>query len=72
MLTLKTSVAAAILLSTAAASAGAGYLVTKATMQANVALRCPNVPAASTSGSAQPQPFPPLGNVPSTSGGKQW
>jgi hypothetical protein len=71
MLTLKTSVAAAILLGTAAASAGAGYLV-KATMQANVVLRCPNLPASPASGSAQPQPFPSLGNVPSATGGKQW
>ena len=71
MLTLKTSVAAAILLGTAAASAGAGYLV-KATMQANVVLHCPKLPAASASGSAQPRPFPPLGTVPSTTGGKQW
>jgi hypothetical protein len=71
MLTLRTSVAAAVLVGTAVASAGAGYLV-KATLEANVVLHCPNVPAASDSGSAQPRTFPPLGNVPSTTGGKQW
>jgi hypothetical protein len=71
MLTLKTSVAAAILVGTAALSAGAAYLVTKSTMQASVAVSCP-APLASTAPSAQSRAFPPLGNLPSTTGGKQW
>lgn len=72
MLTLKTPVAAAILVGTAAASAGAAYLVTKATMQANIALSCPGASSPTASAPVQTRHFPPLGNVPSTTGGKQW
>ena len=72
MLTLKTSVGAAILAGTAAASAGAAYLVTKATVQASVTMSCPASSAPSASPPVQSRSFPPLGNVPPTSGGKQW
>jgi hypothetical protein len=72
MLTLKMSVAAAVLVATAAASAGTAYLVTKATMRTNIALSCPTTPRASTSISPQARPFPPLGNLPSTTGGQKW
>jgi hypothetical protein len=68
MLILKTSIAAAILAGTVTISAGASYLVTKATMKANVTANCP----ATAPTPAQPRAFPPLGNVPSTTGGKQW
>lgn len=68
MLTLKASVAAAVLAGTAAISAGAGYLVTKATMQANVALSCPST---STKPAAPVRPDLPPGTVPSYKG-KQW
>jgi hypothetical protein len=68
MLTLKTSVAAAILVGTATVSAGASYFVTKATMHTNVTVNCPAPAAPST----QSQAFPPLGNLPSTTGGKKW
>ena len=42
MLTLKASVAVAILAGTALASAGAGYAVSRATMTAQVAVSCPS------------------------------
>ncbi|MGI4796821.1 MAG: hypothetical protein ACRYG8_22765 [Janthinobacterium lividum] len=41
MLTLKASVAVAILAGTALASAGAGYAVSRTTMTAQVAVACP-------------------------------
>ena len=72
MLILKTSVAAAVLVGTAALSAGAAYLVTKAKMQADVTVSCPAPSASATAPPAQPRAFPPLGNLPSTKGGKQW
>ena len=72
MLTLKTSLAAAILVGTATLSAGAAYLVTRAKMQANVTVSCPAPPASAAAPPAQPRAFPPLGNLPSTTGGKQW
>jgi len=72
MVTLKTSAAAAILVGTAALSAGAAYLATKLTMQANVTVSCPAPPASPVAPPAQSRAFPPLGNVPATTGGKQW
>lgn len=69
MLTLKTSVAAAILVGTAAISAGASYMVTKATMNAKVTVNCPTPPITPP---VQSHAFPPLGNLPSTTGGKKW
>ena len=72
MLTLKIPVAAAIFAGALAASAGATYLVTKVTMQADLKVSCP---AASTQSAVAPvraRSFPPLGNLPSTTGGKQW
>lgn len=68
MLTLKASVAAAILAGTAAISAGAGYLVTRATMRTDVAVSCPST----TSAPAAPaRPDLPAGTVPNYKG-KQW
>jgi hypothetical protein len=64
MLTMKVSVAAAILAATAAAGAGAGCLVTLATTQVNVAMHCPVA--------ADSRGFPPMGEKPSLTGGKQW
>jgi len=72
MVTLKTSVATAILVGIAALSADAAYLATKATMQANVTVSCPAPPARPVAPPAQSRAFPPLGNVPSSTGGKQW
>jgi hypothetical protein len=68
MLKLKISVAAAILATTAAVSAGASYFVTKATFQNNVNIDCPlqSSPAADNRGV-------PLGGPPlPTNQGKQW
>lgn len=42
MLSLKASVAVAILAGTALASAGAGYVVSRATMTTQVAVSCPS------------------------------
>lgn len=68
MLTLKTSVAATILVGTAAIAAGASYLVTRTTMQANVAVSCP-APAAPTVENRGV----PLGGAPlPTNQGKKW
>ena len=41
MLTLKASVAAAVLAGTALVSAGAGYAISRATLTAQVAVSCP-------------------------------
>ena len=72
MLTLKTSVAAAIFVGTATVSAGASYLVTKATMHANVTVNCPAPSEPRAAPATQAHAFPPLGNLPSTTGGKKW
>jgi hypothetical protein len=68
MLTLKTSVAAAILAGTAALSAGAGYVVTKATIQTNVAVSCPTPGAPSAENHSVPLGGPPL----PTNQGQKW
>ncbi|MDT7952804.1 MAG: hypothetical protein RQ966_14975 [Acetobacteraceae bacterium] len=68
MLTLKISVAIVILAGTAAVAAGASYLVTRTTMQANVAVSCP-APVAS----AAENRSVPLGGLPlPTNQGKKW
>jgi len=72
MLTLKTSVAAAILAGTAAVSAGAGYVVSRATMTAQVVVSCPQPAPAAAPVAPQPKPFPPLGNLPPTTGGQKF
>jgi hypothetical protein len=66
MLNVKVSIALAILAATAATSAGAGYLVTLATTQVNVSTHCPASPQSQSRG------FLPLGDLPATTGGKQW
>jgi hypothetical protein len=68
MLTLKTSVAAAILAGTAAVSAGAGYVVTKAAVQANVTVSCPTPVTPSADNRGVPLGGPPL----ATNQGKKW
>jgi hypothetical protein len=72
MLSIKASVAAAIIAGTAAASAGTAYLVTRASLRADITASCLTTPTQSTRLPAQTRSFPPLGNVPSTTGGKQW
>jgi hypothetical protein len=67
MMTLKASVAAAVLAGAVTATAGITYVVTKASM--NVSVSCPAPIAAAPPAS---RPFPPRGDVPPTTGGKQW
>jgi hypothetical protein len=57
MVNLKTSVAIAVLTSTALASAGVGYVVSRATINAQVAVSCPPSPAV-TAAPVQPQALP--------------
>jgi len=68
MLTVKASVAAAVLAATAAVSAGAGYLVTKATLRTDVTVSCPKLPAPAVSDRGVPLGGPPL----PTNHGKKW
>jgi hypothetical protein len=70
MLTLKASAAAAIVVGTAAASAGAGYVVSRATMAAQVAVSCP-APAAPDASSELPHSFP-SGPAPALNTGKKF
>jgi hypothetical protein len=67
MLTLKASVATAMLAGTALVSAGAGYAVSQATMTAQVSVTCPT-PAAAL---VLPHSLPP-GPVPELNAGKKW
>jgi hypothetical protein len=67
MMTLRASVAAAIITGAVAGSAGITYVATKASM--NVTVSCPAPAAAAPPAS---RPFPPRGDVPPTTGGKQW
>lgn len=67
MMTLKASVAAAILVGAVAGTAGITYVATKASM--DVSVSCP-APVASTPPTSRP--FPPRGDVAPTTGGKQW
>ena len=67
MLTLKAPVAAAVLAGTALVSAGAGYVVSQATMTAQVSVTCP-APAAAP---VLPHSLPP-GPVPELNAGKKW
>ncbi len=71
MLTLKASMAVAILAGTALVSAGAGYAVSRATMTAQVSVVCPSLQAAPAV-IPQSKSFPPLGVVPSTTGGQKF
>jgi hypothetical protein len=68
MLTLKTSVAAAILAGTAAISAGASYVVTKATIQTRITVGCPTPSASTPERRGVPLGGPPL----PTNQGKKW
>jgi hypothetical protein len=68
VLTLKTSIAVAILAGTATLSAGAGYLVTKATVQANATANCPGPRAPTIENRSVPLGGPPL----PTDQGQKW
>ena len=70
MLTLKASVAVAILAGTALASAGAGYVVSRTTMTAQVAVSCP-APIAPTAQPERPWSLPP-GPTPDIHGGQKF
>ena len=72
MLTLKASVAAAVLAGTALLSAGAGYAISRATLTEQVAVTCPQTPSAAVPAVPRPNAFPPLGNLPSTTGGQNF
>jgi hypothetical protein len=67
MLTVKASAAAAVVLGTAAISAGAGYAVSKATTVATIAVSCPAVASAA----ALPHSLP-NGGRPLPLNGKKW
>jgi capsular polysaccharide biosynthesis protein len=68
MLNLKISVAATILATTAAVSAGASYFVTKPTFQNNVNIDCPRQSSPAADNRGVPLGGPPL----PTNQGKQW
>jgi hypothetical protein len=70
MLTLKASIAASVLAGTALASAGAGYVVSRTTMTAQVAVSCPT-PAANASAPEPPHALP-NGPTISATKGKEW
>jgi hypothetical protein len=66
-MTLKATAAAAILVGAIAGTAGVTYIATKASMNVSVSCQAPVAAAPTTS-----RPFPPRGEVPPTTGGKQW
>ncbi len=70
MLTVKASVAAAVLAGTALVSAGAGYAISRATFTAQVAVSCP----APTVAVAPPELLHALpdGPTPALNAGKKW
>jgi hypothetical protein len=70
MLTLKASVAVAILAGTALASAGAGYVVSRTTMTAQVAVSCP-APVAPAVQPERPWSLP-SGPTPDIHGGQKF
>ena len=70
MLTLKASVAVAILAGTALASAGAGYVVSRSTMTAQVAVSCP-APVMPVAQPERPWLLPP-GPTPDLNAGKRY
>ena len=70
VLTLKASVAAAILAGTALASAGAGYIVSRATVTAQGAVTCPG-PVMAAAPAAGPHALPD-GGAPLPLNGKKW
>jgi hypothetical protein len=68
MLTIKASAAVVVFVATAAASAGAGYLVTRATMQSDVTASCPQPSVPAAGDRAVPLGGPPL----PINQGKKW
>lgn len=68
MLNLKISVAAAILVATAAVSAGASYIVTKTAINTNVSTDCPRQSSSTADNRGVPLGGPPL----PTDQGKKW
>lgn len=69
---MKASVAASILAITAAVSAGAGFVGSRAMMTAQVEVNCPQPSVATAPVAPQSKPFPPLGNLPATTGGQKF
>jgi hypothetical protein len=70
MLSLKASVAVAVLAGTAVAAAGAGYVVSRATMTAQVAVCCP-APVAPAASPQLPWSLP-SGPTPALNAGKKF
>ncbi|MBE7159507.1 MAG: hypothetical protein INR62_13930 [Rhodospirillales bacterium] len=66
MLTLKTSVATTAIVATALVSASIGYVVSRMSVTAQVAVSCPEPQR------LEEKPFPPIGVVPPTTGGRQF
>ena len=72
MLTLKVSVVAAVLASIAVMSAGAGYAISRANLTAQVTTTCPQPTTADAHAAPQSRAFPPLGDLPPTTGGQKF
>ena len=70
MLTLKASVAVAVVAGTALVSAGAGYAISRATLSAQIAVSCP-APAAVAPSPALTHALP-SGPTPALDAGKKW
>ena len=70
MLTLNVYLAAAVLAGTALVSAGAGYVVSRATMTGQGTVTCP-APAEPTASPQRPW-YLPSGPMPETTGGKRF
>lgn len=70
MLTLNVYLAAAVLAGTALVSAGAGYVVSRATMTGQGTVTCP-VPAEPTASPQRPW-YLPSGPTPPLNAGKKW
>jgi len=68
MLTVKASAAAVLLAATATVSAGAGYLVTRATLRTDLTVSCPKPSAPVASNRGVPLGGPPL----PTNQGQKW
>ena len=70
MLNINATVAAVAFAGTVLASAGVGYVVSQATITTRVAVACPASVAATPS--TLVKTFPPIGNLPSTTGGQKF
>lgn len=72
VLTLKAPVATAILAGTAVLCAGAGYVISRAILTAQVAVTCPQSPPVAEPAIPNVKGFPPLGTLPSTTEGQKF